>query len=214
MSDKILRLYFQKKCKLCKGTGIVRWGIAPEEKECITCQGKGYTDEVMEFEWNGYYEKWALNVEGKPTKPHIYYLSIEENGLRVIDRQSKPADITDSLNPTHLEFVDLKGCPKCEEYFAEAGKKWGNDNLDDENHNCTDGKIEVVTQLVIFDKVEYDAAVIGGFSEKINKFIPIGLLNRMTKEKLGNALVNINNLINGLSDKGKKALKPTGGESG
>ena len=51
------------------------------------------------------------------------------------------------LNPTHLEVIEEKECPNCVTMMRMGC------------YRCTNGKIEVVTQKVLFDPDEYDEAL-------------------------------------------------------
>ena len=132
------------KCKYCKDY---------EPFKCHECLGTGKT--VMEFEWSkvmSFYYSESLKISVQPP-----------NNIRqtfwIMDSSGK--DITESRNPLFLEVVEEQECPECEGKSIQplSFRKSGLLPLTmgmPKCKNCTDGKIEVVTQFTVFgSKDEY-----------------------------------------------------------
>ena len=119
-----------------------------------------------------------------------------------------------------------KDCPDCK------GDGWlhnlsGEDEAKEDKfkgdrcpNTCIDGKIEVETSFTVFkSQEEYDAEIIRELKNMINILIPIGTIDKMSHKKLGNALADINNIINGLNPKARQLLnneqpaRQSGGEN-
>lgn len=155
MSDKTLRLHCRPECKHMQK-------VAPyfkmELKRCIHCSGKGYTDSVINFEDIG--AKSYYRSEDK-----TFYIEkpiILENPF-IIREWLSNEDVTSEINPTHLEVIELKECPECEKArLARYSRGMSYTNY--RCGNCTDGKIEVVTQKILLNPDEYDEEIKGVIS--------------------------------------------------
>lgn len=156
-----IKLYCRPKCGICKGIGGVIWGTTPVEKECITCGGLGYTDSVMTLEDEGktYYHRSGIDTIYIPKTVFGEPIEIRRLGDNKL--------VTDSLNPTHLEVITLKECPKCEGgMIFHSGVKLGRGFAykgASKCKNCDSGKIKVVTLKILFKPDEYDEEMIDDF---------------------------------------------------
>ena len=159
MTNKIL-LYCRPKCKTCKGRKFIK--VNPIVG-CFICKGKGYTDSVMELKWTGHSFDYRPNNEGDIG---LYILRFETDGslfIATFDKDGKYiANVTDSLNPTHLE-VKKEKYRKWEYERDKHGKciVCGSTRIihHEDCDECSppedwSRKIEVVTQKVLFNLEE------------------------------------------------------------
>lgn len=163
MTDRI-KLYCRPKCETCKGTGHYKPKGKVATIFCPDCTD-GYNNIVMEFKWNmsmssSEGESWFYESDTKsPITQQNYRMKIYSN-LTIVFLDST---ITDSLSPTHLEVIKEK---ECSDELCEDGVIWTQESwdvtamVDDKCGECNGkGKIEVVTQKILFKPDEYDETV-------------------------------------------------------
>ncbi len=172
MTDRI-KMYCLKKCETCEGKGEFleeeSWDISAKELvKCDRCKGKGYTDSVIEFEqYFGDYSfnkiTWVSGVKNnRSTKSSLeirYSVRFLAWSIYALDKHGDfTKNVTDSLNPTHLEVITLKECSICKGMGVKPFME-GYPDKPAPCNNCTDGKIASVTQKTLFNPDEYDEAL-------------------------------------------------------
>lgn len=214
----------QPVCKDCFGQGRIanpkssriQGQMMDIGSECKSCNGKGYTEETMEFEWESSMntsegESWFYESNTKnPVNLQNYRMKVYSD-FRIIFLDSK---ITESLNPQSIHIIEEKECPICVEYEntfkpeADYDDKFGlNNALESIEHqeSCTDGKIKETRFWGVFGKSqeEYDAEKIKeGRNSFLNdlSLIVLGDWDMNNKIELLSRFVDINELC-------KKELK-------
>ena len=209
MTDRIL-LHCRPKCETCIDNPNLEGYPDPG---CKTCKGLGYTDSVMEFESIDNGE--SVLSETYPQIGGNHRLIRHGWVYDVYDENKTSLFLNKTINPTHLEIITLKECPICGGSKivlkkTHAARAHGRVVEECPCENCKDGKIEVVTQKILFKPEEYDEAIIKEFGRRITEFIPIGTIKLKSNKELGDALANINSLINGLSEREREILKEGG----
>ena len=152
-----LKLLCKPVCETCKGKGEhIRYWLEKKPKvpmvKCSDCNGEGYTDKVMVFEW-GFEMWWEDNIGLE--------LVLDEKGIWLLE-SATDKDITESSNPQYIEFISVDDCPTCEgdgwmHNLSGEDEAYENRFKGDKCENCTDGKIERSDGFHVFgSKEEYD----------------------------------------------------------
>ena len=136
-------------------------------------------DKIMELEWNKHNYEYHPDNEGEIKN---YILRFEPDGSLFIctfDKDGKYIDnVSESLHPLYLEFITQEECPECEDGKIKKAIKtkifFGDDSHVEELlelvdcENCTDGRVETLTQKVLFKPDEYDEKICEDFWQSTN----------------------------------------------
>jgi len=143
------------KCSECDGGVINKWSGKFKKayrRTCKSCKGSGKT--VMEFNIQRFKDKMIFDHEtgrSNPIEREWYRLFLNKLPYRIIHSDGRK-DVTESLNPLYLVFIEEQECPNFHGHPFDEFEK-----CDDKN--CTDGKIEVVTFTVFGSREDYDMEI-------------------------------------------------------